>query len=77
MAFGAAGVEFPLLLAGQFLTTVRPHQPADRQTRRQAISAEAIRLFARKGFVDASIGDVAEEAEVAVTAVNYHSSGKE
>ena len=37
----------------------------------------AIRQFARKGFVDAAISDVAEEADVVVTAVYYHFSGKE
>ncbi len=34
-------------------------------------------MFARKGFVDTSIGDIAEEATVAATAVYYHFSGKE
>ena len=34
-------------------------------------------MFARKGFVDAAIRDVAEEADVVVTAVYYHFSGKE
>jgi AcrR family transcriptional regulator len=37
----------------------------------------AIRVFAEKGFVETSITDVAEEAEVAVTAVYYHFSGKD
>lgn len=34
-------------------------------------------MFARKGFADAAISDVAEAAEVAVTAVYYHFAGKE
>ncbi|MGD9996027.1 MAG: TetR/AcrR family transcriptional regulator [Ilumatobacteraceae bacterium] len=51
--------------------------PAHRPSRREDIIDAAIRLFARKGFVDASIGDVADEAEVVVTAVYYHFSGKE
>lgn len=50
-----------------------PHRPS----RRDDIVEAAIRLFARKGFVDASVGDVAEEAGVVVTAVYYHFSGKE
>lgn len=50
-----------------------PHRPS----RRDDIVAAAIRLFARKGFVDASVSDVAEEAGVVVTAVYYHFSGKE
>ena len=52
-------------------------QPAHRPSRRSDIIDAAIRLFARKGFVDASISDVAEEADVVVTAVYYHFSGKE
>lgn len=51
--------------------------PAHRPSRRIQIIDAAIRQFARKGFVDASIGDVAEEADVAVTAVYYHFSGKD
>ncbi len=52
-------------------------QPAHRPSRRGDIIDAAIRLFARKGFVDASISDVADEADVVVTAVYYHFSGKE
>ncbi len=52
-------------------------QPAHRPSRRGDIVDAAIRLFARKGFVDAAISDVAEEADVVVTAVYYHFSGKE
>src|SRR6186713_1873247 len=51
--------------------------PAHRPSRRNQIIDAAIRQFARKGFVDASISDVADEADVAVTAVYYHFSGKE
>ena len=51
--------------------------PAHRPSRREDIIDAAIRLFARKGFVDAAIGDVADEADVVVTAVYYHFSGKE
>ena len=56
--------------------TVTP-LPAHRPSRRNDIIDAAIRLFARKGFVDAAISDVAEEADVVVTAVYYHFSGKE
>jgi AcrR family transcriptional regulator len=51
--------------------------PANRPSRRNEIIDAAIRLFARKGFVDASMSDLAEEADVVVTAVYYHFSGKE
>jgi AcrR family transcriptional regulator len=51
--------------------------PAHRPSRRNDIIVAAIRQFARKGFVDAAISDVAEEADVVVTAVYYHFSGKE
>lgn len=55
----------------------RPPLPAHRPSRRNDIIDAAIRQFARKGFVDASISDVASEADVVVTAVYYHFSGKE
>jgi len=59
-------------------TAKRPAaHPAHRPSRRNEIIDAAIRLFARKGFVDAAISDVAEEADVVVTAVYYHFSGKE
>jgi AcrR family transcriptional regulator len=57
--------------------TIKLPQPANRPSRRNEIVDAAIRLFARKGFVDASVGDVAEEADVVVTAVYYHFSGKD
>ncbi len=34
-------------------------------------------MFARQGFVDTSIGDIAVDANMAATAVYYHFSGKE
>jgi AcrR family transcriptional regulator len=58
-------------------STTKQTQPAHRPSRRNDIIDAAIRLFARKGFVDAAISDVAEEADVVVTAVYYHFSGKE
>lgn len=51
--------------------------PAHRPSRRNDILAAAIRQFAAKGFVDATVADVADEADVVVTAVYYHFSGKE
>ncbi|MGH1502748.1 MAG: TetR/AcrR family transcriptional regulator [Acidimicrobiales bacterium] len=59
------------------MTNSSTSQPAHRPSRRDAIIDAAIRLFARKGFVDASINDVAQEADVVVSAVYYHFSGKE
>ena len=50
---------------------------AHRPSRRAAIVAAAVRVFAREGFADASIHAVATEAGVAPTAVYYHFSGKE
>ncbi len=51
--------------------------PAHRPSRRDDIIDAAIRQFARKGFVDAAISDVAEDADVVATAVYYHFSGKD
>ncbi len=48
-----------------------------RRSRRNEIVAAAIRVFARQGYVDASLQEVAAEAGVAPTAVYYHFSGKE
>jgi AcrR family transcriptional regulator len=51
--------------------------PAHRPSRRDEIVDAAIIVFARQGFVDTSISDIAEAADVAVTAVYYHFAGKE
>ncbi len=51
--------------------------PAHRPSRRSDIIEAAVRQFARKGFVDAGIADVANDADVVATAVYYHFSGKE
>jgi AcrR family transcriptional regulator len=52
-------------------------QPPHRPSRRDEILAAAVRVFAEKGYHEAAIGDIAEAADVAVTAVYYHFSGKE
>lgn len=51
--------------------------PAHRPSRRQEIVDAAIRVFARNGFAETSIQDVADEAGVVPTAVYYHFSGKD
>lgn len=50
-----------------------PHRPS----RRHEIVDAAIRVFAAKSFSDASIGDVALEANVVPSAVYYHFAGKD
>ena len=50
-----------------------PHRPS----RRQLIVDAAIKVFARKGFSEASIQEIADEADMVPTAVYYHFSGKE
>jgi AcrR family transcriptional regulator len=50
---------------------------AHRRSRRDEIVDAAITVFSRRGFVDTSIGEVAEAADVAVTAVYYHFAGKD
>lgn len=52
-------------------------QPAHRPSRRADIIDGAIRQFARRGWVDTLVADIAADADVAVTAVYYHFSGKE
>ncbi len=56
---------------------VRGRLPAHRPSRRQLIITAAVRVFASKGFDEASIQDIAAEAQVVPTAVYYHFSGKE
>ena len=51
--------------------------PAHRPSRRHVIVDAAVRVFARQGFVDASVQDVAAEAQVVPNAIYYHFSGKE
>ena len=60
------------------MTASQPHKPAaHRPSRRNVIVAAAVTVFARQGFSDTSIQEVATEAGVAPTAVYYHFSGKE
>jgi AcrR family transcriptional regulator len=55
-----------------------PRNPDNRRRSRQSdIVASAIRVFARQGFADASIHEIAGEAGVAPTAVYYHFTGKD
>ena len=44
-------------------------QPAHRPSRRNDIVDAAVRIFADKGYAEAAITDIAEAADVAVTAV--------
>ena len=50
---------------------------AHRPSRRHLIVDAAIRVFARKGFTEASIQEIADEAGMVATAVYYHFAGKE
>ena len=51
--------------------------PAHRPSRRQEIVDAAIKVFARTGFAETSVQDVADEAGVVPTAVYYHFAGKD
>src|SRR3954463_5666027 len=52
-------------------------RPAHRPSRRLQIVAAAPRVFAREGYVEASVEDIAKAARVAPTAIYYHFGGKE
>jgi AcrR family transcriptional regulator len=52
-------------------------QPAHRPSRRNELVSAAIQVFAEKGFAEASLGDIAQRADVALTAVYYHFAGKD
>jgi AcrR family transcriptional regulator len=51
--------------------------PAHRPSRRQEIVDAAVKVFARTGFAETSVQDVADEAGVVPTAVYYHFAGKD
>jgi AcrR family transcriptional regulator len=51
--------------------------PAHRPSRRREIIDAAIKVFARTGFAETSVQDVADEAGVVPTAVYYHFAGKD
>src|SRR6195952_594802 len=57
--------------------TASDKPPAHRPSRRHVIVDAAVRVFARQGFVDASVQDVATEADVVPNAIYYHFAGKE
>ncbi|MCZ4078888.1 TetR/AcrR family transcriptional regulator [Rhodococcus sp. H36-A4] len=59
--------------AKQHVEKKSPHRPS----RREDIVDAAIRVFAAKSFSDASIQDVADEANVVPSAVYYHFAGKD
>lgn len=52
-------------------------RPAHRPSRRKQIIEAATRAFARDGYVEARVEDIAREARVAPTAIYYHFGGKE
>ncbi len=52
-------------------------RPAHRPSRRRQIIDAATEVFAREGYVEASVEDIAKAAGVAPTAIYYHFGGKE
>jgi AcrR family transcriptional regulator len=56
-------------------TTVK--RPAHRPSRRKQIIAAATVVFAREGYVEANVEDIAKAAGVAPTAIYYHFGSKE
>jgi len=58
-------------------TTTNGKRPAHRPSRRKEIIEAATRVFARDGYVEARVEDIARAAGVAPTAIYYHFGGKE
>lgn len=56
---------------------VSAKRPAHRPSRRQQIIDAATGVFADRGYVEASVEDIAKAAGVAPTAIYYHFGGKE
>jgi AcrR family transcriptional regulator len=52
-------------------------RPAHRPSRREEIIDAAIKVFARTGYAEASVGDIARQCGVAATAIYYHFGGKD
>lgn len=52
-------------------------RPAHRPSRREEIIDAAIKVFARTGYAEASVDDIARECGVAPTAIYYHFGGKD
>jgi AcrR family transcriptional regulator len=52
-------------------------KPAHRPSRRHELVQAAVAVFARKGYAESSVEDVAEEAGVVPTAIYYHFGTKE
>lgn len=52
-------------------------KPAHRPSRKPGLIAAAIAVFARQGYAESSVEDVAEEAGVVPTAIYYHFGTKE
>lgn len=52
-------------------------KPAHRPSRKPELIAAAVAVFARQGYAESSVEDVAEEAGVVPTAIYYHFGTKE
>jgi AcrR family transcriptional regulator len=59
------------------MTVAPPKRPAHRPSRRKQIIEAATQVFARDGYVEANVEDIARTAGVAPTAIYYHFGGKE
>jgi len=63
--------------AGEMAGVLPAKLPAHRPSRRQEIIDAAIKVFARTGFAESSVQDVADEAGVVPPPVYYHFAGKD
>lgn len=57
--------------------TAGPRKPAHRPSRRQELVQAAVAVFARQGYVESSVEQIAEGAGVVPTAIYYHFGTKE
>jgi AcrR family transcriptional regulator len=51
-------------------------RPAHRPSRRDDIIDAAVKVFAERGYAEASVNDIAEAANVVVSGIYYHFEGK-
>jgi AcrR family transcriptional regulator len=59
------------------MTAAGAKRAAHRPSRRHTIIEAATKVFAREGYIEANVEDIAQEAGVAPTAIYYHFGGKE
>jgi AcrR family transcriptional regulator len=70
-------LDVPEAEPGPTANVVSTRRPAHRPSRRRQIIDAATAIFAREGYIEPNVEDIAQAAGVAPTAIYYHFGGKE